>query len=168
MRVLLVRHAAATDRDPARWPNDEIRPLTDKGAQQFGAAARGLAWHAPKPKLVLSSPLVRARQTAAILSKVAGWPAAAKGAALAPDSDPAAVFGELAKLDGDATAAMVGHEPDLGSFVSLCVGGGAFAFKKGGAALVEFDDDPEPGEGALRWFMPPKLLRSLGALARPG
>src|ERR1700680_3697749 len=75
MNVYLVRHAIAGVRDAGQWPDDSLRPLTKKGERRFRNAARGLAGFVPAPKAVLSSPYVRAWQTATILQEEAGWPA---------------------------------------------------------------------------------------------
>src|SRR5215510_2835484 len=75
MQVLLVRHAIAYERNRRRWPDDSKRPLTPVGARRFRRAAEGLAKVVRTPQRVLSSPYVRAVQTATILTEAAGWPA---------------------------------------------------------------------------------------------
>jgi phosphohistidine phosphatase len=94
-QIILVRHAIAEPRDRARWPDDRKRPLTPHGRQRFRKAAAGLARWLPEMDLVLASPLTRARQTAAILREVAGWPAARISARLAPHGKSPAVLALL-------------------------------------------------------------------------
>ena len=77
MELLIVRHAIAFERNIARWPDDADRPLSPKGVARAAKAAAGIKQLVRAPTRVLASPLVRAQQTAAILSEVAGWPRAA-------------------------------------------------------------------------------------------
>ena len=76
MEVFLVRHAIAHERNRRRWPDDSLRPLTAAGAQKFRKAARGLGACLPSAAVLLTSPYVRARETAAILASVAKRPKA--------------------------------------------------------------------------------------------
>jgi phosphohistidine phosphatase len=72
MLLYLVRHGVAFDADPTQWPDDRDRPLTPDGEKKFREVAAGLATLAPTVDVVLSSPLVRAWQTAQILQTRAG------------------------------------------------------------------------------------------------
>src|SRR5215470_13980294 len=72
--LVIVRHAIAEDRDWLRWPDDAERPLTEAGAERFARAARGLARLVGNVDAVLTSPAVRAWQTADLLEHEAGWP----------------------------------------------------------------------------------------------
>ena len=74
MELLIVRHAIALERDTNRWPDDEERPLSARGLARARKAALGLKALSAAPGRVLTSPLLRAAQTAAILAQVAGWP----------------------------------------------------------------------------------------------
>ncbi len=108
-------------------------------------AAAGLKQIADRPQCVLSSPLVRARQTATILAEFASWPKALECAALAPDEPPEEIFSILANHK-EKVIAVVGHQPGLGRLLAAClpaqVRGGvnpeAFELKKMGAALISF------------------------------
>jgi phosphohistidine phosphatase len=130
-------------------------------------AAAGLKHIAERPQCVLSSPLIRARQTAAILTEFAGWPKAIECPALAPSEPPEEVFAALA-AQKEKIVAVVGHQPGLGRLLAAClpaqVRGGvnpeAFELKKMGAALVIFSGAPRPGGGVLNWFVPPRVLRA--------
>src|SRR5579864_7434188 len=129
MELLIVRHAVAFERSPRRWPEDGERPLSPRGVQRARQAAAGLKHLTDRPLRVLTSPLLRARQTAEILARCAGWPAAAPCALLAPDGSPERLLALLAGLRG-ARIAVVGHEPDLGRLLAACLPGepGAAAF----------------------------------------
>ena len=165
MDLYLVRHADAAARDAAAWPDDAERPLTAKGERRFRRAARGLGAAAPSVGLVLCSPLRRARQTAAILVKHAGWPAPELCAPLAEDrvGDPLL---ELLRAHGAvASIALVGHEPGLGELARTLLGGrqrtAILAFKPGGVAHLRVETALQPGTASLLWHLTPKLLRAL-------
>jgi phosphohistidine phosphatase len=163
MELLVVRHAVAFERNPERWPDDGARPLSPRGRARARKAATGLARLAPRPQRVLVSPLRRAQQTAAILSEYAGWPAASPCPALAPGVASAALLQALRRIPASPIA-LVGHEPDLGRLLALCLGGsgatGALPLKKMGAALLAFEGTARAGTARLAWLLPPRILRA--------
>lgn len=163
MEVFLVRHAIAHERNRRRWPNDALRPLTAEGKRRFVQAARGLAGVLPKSAVLLTSPYVRARDTATILAKALGGRKPLECAELASGESARAVFA-LLKARKDRAVILVGHEPNLSTLLSACLHARTrlkFEFKKGGAACIEFPARIEPGRACLHWFMPPRALRAL-------
>jgi phosphohistidine phosphatase len=160
MKLLLIRHAAAV---PSGTPGiaDDDRPLTPRGRARFVRAAQGLARLVERPDVLLTSPLPRARATADITARAFGR--------IEPTVEPALAHGTLAEIVGavarqpaTAMVAVVGHEPTLGSLLARLVGAGdgtPFAFKKGGAALVDLPDGPR-ATGRLVWFVKPRILRN--------
>jgi phosphohistidine phosphatase len=157
MQIWLVRHALAAERDEFSGPDTE-RPLTARGRKQFRGFARWLATEAAGPNVVVTSPLVRAIETAEILRKAFGL----RKKDLVPSDAlrPGAETKQLIDLAAHAAAggiALVGHEPDFSRALSDFVGGGSFAFGKGYAAAVEFVDPPTAGHGTLCWFVGPRL-----------
>jgi phosphohistidine phosphatase len=165
VRILLVRHAAAVKGSRPGLP-DEARRLTKAGTRAFAEAARGLSRAMPRPALVLTSPLLRARQTAEIA--VAAWhsrlPIVETPALAQPAPGP--VLKLLARHKAKESAVLFGHEPGLSRLLAHLLGGraaDAFVLKKGAAALVETDIPVRRGKARLVWFLPPRLLRSLGA-----
>jgi phosphohistidine phosphatase len=161
MKVLLVRHAIALDRETPGIA-DALRPLTEEGVQRFEKSARAIA-ALVSVDLVLSSPLLRAKQTAEIL--VRRFP----GVAL-KESDPLGTGSRiqfedsLSKLKSDTVVAAVGHEPYVSDWTAEWLGatrGEAFAFKKGGVALIEFDSAVAKRGGRLVFFLAPKALKDL-------
>jgi phosphohistidine phosphatase len=163
--LLLVRHAIAFERNARRWPDDGQRPLTPAGSARARRAAAGLKQLVAAPSLVLVSPLVRARQTAQLLTRHANWPQATVCSELEPDTAPQQLLALLARQRG-ASMAVVGHEPDLGRLLSICLTGAGdipFSFRKMGVACVTFRGVARAGSGELTWFMPPKLLRAARA-----
>jgi phosphohistidine phosphatase len=164
MDLFLVRHAIAQERDPKRWPNDGERPLSAGGAARARTAAAGLRRIAERPALVLTSPLLRTRQTAAVLTQIARWPRARNCAQLAPGTPPEELLALIAR-ERAGRIALVGHEPDLGELLAACLSGGArtpaFEFKKMGVARLAFDGRARAGRGQLLWLLPPRVLRAI-------
>lgn len=165
MQLLLVRHAIAEERQvfAATGQSDELRPLTDIGSKKMHKAALGLRYLVPELAQIVSSPLTRAQQTAAILA--AQYPNAEQITleALAPDASPQAVPDWLAEQNAEVLA-LVGHEPDLGMLACYLLTGQVFDFiplKKAGACLLEFGDTVAPGQAELRWLLTPRQLREL-------
>ncbi len=163
MELLIVRHAIAFERDPRRWPDDDERPLSPQGIARARKAAAGLRQLVRAPGRVLVSPLVRARETAAILSDAAGWPKASNCAELAPGGTPGALLALLRRLP-EARIALVGHEPALSRLVAASLPGAAaaegFRFRKMGAALLTFEGAARLSGARLAWLVPAKVLRA--------
>jgi phosphohistidine phosphatase len=161
MQLLIVRHAIAVERGTPGMP-DEKRPLTPEGELKFREAARGLARLVDRPDALLTSPWLRAKQTAAIAGAAWGQIEPTETAALAGGS-----FEELAAVldrhKDDATIVLVGHEPWVSALVARLLGtrhDDRLTFKKGGAALVEVPGRLGEG-GSLAWFLPPRVLRKV-------
>jgi phosphohistidine phosphatase len=166
MELLIVRHAVAFPRNAKRWPDDSDRPLTAEGAKRARRAAAGLKRVAARPALVLTSPLVRARDTAAILAQAARWPQAVECEALSPAGSPDEVLEALRHQGAKVNCvAVVGHQPHLGRLLALCVRGsarpGAFELKKSAVARVRFEGPARVGQGVLTWMLAPRVLRQL-------
>jgi phosphohistidine phosphatase len=166
MDVYLVRHAIAENRDPIRWPDDSLRPLTEEGERKFRKAAHGVAARLTNPDVVLASKFVRAWRTAEILQEEAGWPAPQPCREIEASRPAKEGVRALRKVTDSAVVALVGHEPNLGELASLLLTGddGAVAvqMKKGGAAGLRMDGRPDPGSAMLLWLLTPSVLRSLG------
>ena len=159
--LYLIRHAIAEERGD-EWPDDDLRPLTKEGSKLFSAAARGFLSFATAPEQVITSPLVRARQTADLFA------AAAKPAVpvsimdeLSPGHSPSAVLTKVRKLGDRERVALVGHEPDLGYLAAHLLGcGRPLPFKKGGICRIDATLGRQ-SNGTLIWFLPPKALRAV-------
>jgi phosphohistidine phosphatase len=160
--LLLIRHGIAEARGEA-WPDDSKRPLTDQGMTRLRKQARGLARLDVGVDLILTSPFVRTRQTAEIIASAFDpRPHLATTEALTPDGSYAAVVAELSKHTRRTRIALVGHEPSIGELAARLVGSRhPIPFKKGAIACIEVDALPPQGPGALQWFAPPKILRSI-------
>lgn len=155
--LYFLRHGQAGNR--ADWHGDDAqRPLTVEGKQRMGREAVAIKKLGIPLDLILSSPLVRAYQTAEIVAKSLN--ASSKLNAderLGPGFSPkqlAAIVGEHRKVQG---LLLVGHEPDFSETISQVTGGGRIAMKKGALAYVEMQD-PASLQGVLVWLIPPKVL----------
>jgi phosphohistidine phosphatase len=164
MELLIVRHAIALERDRERWRDDGARPLSPAGIRQSRKAAAGLKEISRAPDRLLTSPLVRARQTAQILTDVAGWPRAEEAPELSPGGAALAVLTLLGQKRSKLVA-VVGHEPGLGALISACLLGedGALAIemKKNAVACLSFEGSPSAGRAGLKWLATPRMLRRL-------
>jgi phosphohistidine phosphatase len=128
-------------------------------------AARGLQKLVPEIDVLATSPLVRARETADIVSRRYDDIPVMELAPLAPGGSKEDVLAWLRDQKATATVALVGHEPDLGILASWLLSGGAESFlslKKGAACLIEMAEKPTPGSGKLEWLLPPVALRKHG------
>lgn len=118
---------------------------------------------APKPRALLTSPLLRARQTADLAAEAWGGLEPEVLDALV-DGDWRLIRGAVGPLDTEDTVALVGHEGWMSELLAKLVGSTtprAFRFRKGGVALVELLPH-KPNRGTLEWFIPPRVLRKLG------
>lgn len=162
VRLYLVRHAIAFERDD-RWPDDTKRPLTHKGTARMREVVDGLLEMNVELDLVITSPLVRAKQTAdVLLAGFADPPALAVSESLSPGGTPAGVADVLSRHMKLKNIALVGHEPSLGDLGAFLIGAKApLAFKKGGVACIEMPTLPVVGRGQLIWLATPRMLRRL-------
>jgi phosphohistidine phosphatase len=165
MKLLLIRHAIAEEsEDFAKTGRDDrLRPLTDEGRKKMKQAARGLQEIVPEIDLLATSPLTRAAQTGAILDSVYGGLSEVEIEELSPEATPSDFLRWLRKQKADTLAA-VGHEPSLSLILSWLLTGTErriFAFRKGGACLLEFPDEVGAGTATLLWALTPAQLRDL-------
>lgn len=161
MQLLIIRHAIAVPRGTPGIP-DEDRPLTPEGEEKFREAAKGLAKLVGRPDALLTSPWLRAKQTAAIAAAAWGRLEPEETAALASGSfeEQAAV---LDRYPGDASVAVVGHEPWVSELLARLLGtrhDARLEFKKGGAALVDLPGRLAGG-GSLVFYLPQRVLRKI-------
>ncbi len=143
MHLLLLRHGPTEPK--SEWKGDDAeRPLSAEGRLQVKDVAVSLARLTVHPDLILTSPYVRARETAQIVAETFGIPDR-----LAPDERLAPGFGpkQLGKVlrahDDCKALVLVGHEPDLSDLVRTLTGGGRVAIRKAAVAQVDLDDPRE-------------------------
>jgi phosphohistidine phosphatase len=171
MDCVLLRHGIAVERDEWEGP-DADRPLTERGAKRVAQVVAGLNRLDVQPTHVLSSPLIRAIETAKIAHRALRVRSAVQIVdALLPDAPPDRLLSLLHGLPPDSCVLCVGHEPHLGMVASVMLAGRsstAFSFKKAGACLIELPIQAKPGHGVLRWWLPPSQLRAIGERAEEG
>ncbi|MCI0629270.1 MAG: histidine phosphatase family protein, partial [Phycisphaerales bacterium] len=159
MELILVRHAIAEDRDAARWPDDSLRPLTEKGRRKFRDVAKALGRIQPEVEVVLSSRWTRAWETAELLHEFAGWPAPTEFEPLELEAARRVIVSLKPHVDRSCIG-LVGHEPQMSELLSVLLMGEesrvTVEFKKGGAACVEMGGKLQAGTATLKWLVPPR------------
>jgi len=160
--IYLVRHGLAEERGDS-WPDDAKRPLTDEGISRMRKSMRGLSRLGVTLDVVLTSPLVRARQTAEIVAAgLSPRPSLISAESLAPDGTFAAVVADLEKHVRKGRIALVGHEPGIGELAARLIGSRhAIEFKKGAVCRIDLATIPPSGPGDLRWLLTPKIMRAI-------
>jgi phosphohistidine phosphatase len=161
MLLLLVRHAHAGDRDPSQWPDDTQRPLTEKGRKAHAKLARTLRNLELAPELVLTSPWLRAMQTAEIVREVMLLPQPpVPTTALADDPDLARIAAEVGPRGDRSVVALVGHSPWLEELAALLLTGSDRGLKvdlpKSGVMALDADR-LAPASATLWFFLRPKM-----------
>ena len=160
--LYLIRHGIAEERGEA-WPDDAKRPLTEEGMARVRKSARGLARLGVVFDAILTSPLVRTRQTAdAVASAFTERPHIVAVESLAPGGTYPAVLADLEKHARRSRIALVGHEPGIGELAARLAGSRhPLEFKKGAACRIDVDALPPTGPGTLRWFLTSRIMRSI-------
>lgn len=158
IRVLyVIRHGLADDASEHQG-QDEERQLTKKGREKVKGVARYLQAQGFDPAHLLSSPLVRARETAELIrAHSTGGKEVTITELLRPDGSYDELIAHLNSLDGDS-AALVGHEPFLSGFVSYCLtrtGKSFVRMKKAGVACLGYEGPLEAGGCELQWLLGP-------------
>jgi len=162
--LYLIRHGLAAERGD-NYPDDTKRPLTSRGIQRLKREARALNALDVSFDVILTSPLVRTRQTAeAMASTLRVPPAIINTPSLAPGGAHAALVDDLEKQSHrKKKIALVGHEPGIGELAARLLGlRKPLEFKKGGICRIDVTALPPTGPGQLRWFLTPRILRKLG------
>lgn len=154
MDLILLRHGKAEDSHPQ---GDQARALVEKGREQARRAARALKRSKLLPDIVLTSPLVRARQTAEEFCDTAGMPGPLVQPWLACGMTPESAIRELSAFAEFGRVAIVGHEPDFSWLAAWILGisGGEIRIKKGSLSCYRIH--PPARHGSLLYLIPPKL-----------
>ena len=166
MKLYLLRHGIAEERDSKAYPDDAGRPLTAEGRRRTKEFGRWLRRREIRFDAIVSSELLRARQTADIVARALRFPdRLVRLAELAPEADARKLVKALATRWPTAKRLLlVGHEPQLGEVVShLCTGQPdtlQVAFKKGGLCRLDIDTFRAGRCARLDWLIAPSLMKS--------
>ena|SRR5579871_1572206 len=164
MRLYLMRHGVAIDREDPDCPPDPERYLTPKGVERTRAAAQGLLELNVKPNAFFTSPYVRAVQTGELVCEMLDCDAGGLHAtdALKPEAKPPRLAEELSKIKA-AEVICFGHAPHLDEFIAYTVRAGApfTSLRKAGAACLDIESFSAP-RATLVWLLTAKALRTLG------
>lgn len=163
LELYLIRHGVAAERGE-EYPDDSKRPLTSRGIARLRSEAKALNALEITFDLIITSPLIRTRQTADVIAEsLQAKPPVATSDALAPAGTPAGVVQELARHAKKARIALVGHEPNLGELAARLIGAKSpIEFKKGAICRIDFEVLPPKALGQLQWFVTPRMLRKIG------
>ena len=161
--LYLIRHGVAAERGDS-YPDDTKRPLTNEGVQKLRKEAKALVALDIVFDVILTSPLLRTRQTAEIVAAAfRNAPPIVNMPSLAPGSPHTAIVEELSKQHRRHRIALVGHEPGIGELAGRLSGvRRPLEFKKGAICRIDVAALPPTGPGQLRWFLTPRILRKIG------
>ena len=155
MDLYLLRHGEAEPRSAS--VAEARRQLTEKGRRDVGRVIERSQTVKVKPGLILSSPYVRARQTADIAAEILKVKVK-ESSQLLPSVEPHLIWDELREHADTQEIMLVGHEPHMSRLVSfLLMTMLAIDFKKGALIRVEVDNPPAQPHGVLKWILTPKL-----------
>jgi phosphohistidine phosphatase len=165
MQLYIVRHGIAIDREDPKSPPDPDRYLTEEGIERTKQVAKGIVALGATADLLMSSPYVRAMQTAEIFASALEYPKQKirRTDLLLPGSEAMLFYRELAKDKHSSTIFCFGHAPQLDDLIAAGLGSKhhVTALKKAGIALLELKRISPPN-GQLVWLSTPKLLRKAG------
>ena len=167
MNLYFLRHGVAVDRDPKSFPDDALRPLTLKGEDRVRLVADALRALELSFDVILSSPFLRARQTADIVAVELGLSRVLQmHDSLVPEGDPKKLLQHINRLKpAPENCILVGHEPYLSELASLLISGHPDAeldLKKNGLARLELTQRLKYGRCAtLKWLLTPRQLALL-------
>jgi len=167
VKLYIVRHGIAV---PHGTPGvaEEMRPLTQEGIRKMRQAAAGYCALGVVPKVILTSPLPRALETAEILRKEFGITTKMEACeALRPEANRPALYTSLVRHSSEGAVMLVGHQPSLGEIAADIAFGDdslALSLRKGGGCGLQVTRLLPRPEGTLEWMLTSSLARKAGRL----
>jgi phosphohistidine phosphatase len=162
MDLYIVRHGIAIDREDPKCPPDPERYLTEEGLEKTKQVAKGVAALGVTPDLLISSPYVRAMQTAEIFATALHYSKQKihRTDVLLPGAEPSLLFRELAKDKQSSCVFIFGHAPQLDEIIAAAFGAkrNLTSLKKAGVAALNLKRISPPS-AELLWLATPRLLR---------
>ena len=173
MNLYLMRHGIAVPQDDPSVANDSERPLSQKGIKRMHKAAKGVRRLNIPFDALLTSPLLRARQTEIVASALAIEDRLEEISGLAPESTIELLMFGLTRYQDREHILLVGHEPLLSDALTYLLSGRQSAafhidLKKASLCWVEVDTLPNPDPARLHWLLTPKQLRMFGERTTKG
>jgi phosphohistidine phosphatase len=155
LEIHLLRHAHAGD--PLKWTGpDSQRPLSGKGRKQAERLGAFLEVHGIEPDAIVSSPKLRAQETAELVAEALGMTVSLDDRLAGPLD--LQTIEAIATEVGARAPLLVGHDPDFSELLRELVGGDGLEMKKGTLATIDAPRPLRASEGTLRWLLPPSLL----------
>jgi len=165
MKIYLIRHSDAVEQGTPGYEDDSLRPLTEKGCNKTKKIASALKGLDIKPNMIVSSPYVRAKQTAEILAKALKYKQEpAFSDMLAPVGNADNIIGEINEKYHVDELILVGHEPCFSKLIGTLIAGNpdlAINIKKGAVCCLSTDDLRTERKAVLEWLLTPKMLSEL-------
>lgn len=158
MQIYLLRHGIAEDAPAGKADAD--RALTPEGIKRLREILKRARTASVAPSLIVTSPYVRARQTAELAAEILGYgEALSPSTKLTPMASPVDTWAELRALRGEPSVLLVGHEPHMSSFAAFLLGTPELRvdFKKGAMVRIDLPETGVMPRGVLKWMMAPKL-----------
>jgi phosphohistidine phosphatase len=163
MNLILIRHADAGERDAKRWPDDDLRPVSAVGRERQLTCAAAMQRMGIRFDHLISSPLLRARETAEIVAEAYGFEGEiVVSDAMGPDCTARGIAAFLGAYANGDRVALVGHEPSFSSLAAALIGRSAdarIALRKSGVIGITFEGLAAPGAGELEYLLRPKLMK---------
>jgi phosphohistidine phosphatase len=164
MLLYIVRHGIAIDREDPKCPSDPERYLTPDGIKRTRDVAKSIATLIDAPRILISSPYVRAVQTAEILAEALEFPKAKieKSELLLPGAEPSGFLREFSRRKALESVMCFGHAPQLNELIAAALGAkkDLTDLKKAGVACIELPR-VHAGAGKLLWLITPRIARRL-------
>ena len=164
MELYLMRHARPEPKSPDIYPDDSQRPLSEQGRNEHRRFARALAGTGHRVDLVVSSPFMRAAETARITAEALGYGGEiVETDILASGFSPDGVLEYLSTLDAHSVL-LVGHAPDMDELAGALLssdGSLQVSFKKGAVMGIHFEGRPARGGGELMLYLRPGEILNL-------
>ena len=165
MKIYLIRHSNTVDPGTPGYEDDSLRPLTEKGRGKMKDIAYALKAMDVQPDLIVSSPYIRARETAEIVAKVLKYKQELTFSdTLVPTGNADQIIGEINEKYSVDEIVLVGHEPCLSGLIGTLTAGNpdlAINLRKGGICCLSADDLRIERKAVLEWLLTPKILNEL-------
>lgn len=163
MNIFILRHGIAMEPGTPGFEKDSDRPLVPKGERRLHSAAAAMKKLELSFDLILSSPFIRAKQTAEIIASELKLKKRVEFFdGLVPGGNSKALIHALNEMKpAPESVLLVGHEPNLSRLISLLVSGGADAtieMKKGGLCKLEVGELRHGQCARLAWLLTPSQM----------